>query len=145
MKALVYYGPRDVLVKITSTNICGSDLHMYEGRTDMEKGRIFGHENLGKVVEIGKSVTNIKVGDMVCLPFNIGSGHCKNCESGYTGFCLTMNPGMAGAAYGFAGMGPYSGGQAEYLRVPYGDFNCLKLPEDAVEKENDYVMSLIHI
>jgi threonine dehydrogenase-like Zn-dependent dehydrogenase len=156
MKALVYYGPRDVrvmnvrdakieqptdvLVKITTTNICGSDLHMYEGRTDMEKGRIFGHENLGKVVEIGKSVTNIKVGDMVCLPFNIGCGHCKNCESGYTGFCLTMNPGMAGAAYGFAGMGPYSGGQAEYLRVPYGDFNCLKLPEDAIEKENDYVM-----
>src|SRR5674536_340537 len=115
MKALVYYGPRDVrvmnvpdakieqptdvLVKITATNICGSDLHMYEGRTDMEKGRIFGHENLGKVVEIGKDVTNNKVGDMVCLPFNIGCGHCKNCESGYTGFCLTMNPGMAGAAY----------------------------------------------
>src|SRR5665647_3984899 len=156
VKALVYNGPRDVqvkempdakiekqtdvLVQITTTNICGSDLHMYEGRTDMEIGRILGHENLGKVVEIGKSITNIKVGDMVFLPFNIGCGHCKNCESGYTGFCLTMNPGMAGAAYGFAGMGPYSGGQAEYLRVPFGDFNCLKLPEDAVEKENDYVM-----
>nr|AUN35680.1 threonine dehydrogenase-related Zn-dependent dehydrogenase [uncultured bacterium] len=158
MKALVYYGPydvrikempdpkieqpTDVLVKITTTNICGSDLHMYEGRTDMEAGRIFGHENMGEVIEVGKSVVQIKVGDKVCMPFNIGCGHCQNCEMGYTGFCLTMNPDpkMAGAAYGFAGMGPYEGGQAEYLRVPYGDFNCLKLPEDAEEKENDYVM-----
>ncbi len=130
----------DVLVKITTTNICGSDLHMYEGRTDMEKGKTLGHENMGQVVEVGSSVHHIKVGDMVCLPFNIGCGHCKNCESGLTGYCLTMNPGTAGAAYGFAGMGPYSGGQAEYLLVPYGDFNCLVLPEDAVEKENDYVM-----
>ncbi len=156
MKALVYYGPKDVkiaempdakieqstdvLVKITSTNICGSDLHMYEGRTNMEEGRIFGHENMGEVIEIGKAVTRIKIGDMVCLPFNIGCGHCNNCEKGLTGFCLIMNPGFAGAAYGFAGMGPYSGGQAEFLRVPFGDFNCLKLPEDAKEKENDYVM-----
>ena len=156
MKALVYHGaydvrvtempdakiemPTDVLVKITSANICGSDLHMYEGRTDMEAGTILGHENMGKVVEVGKAVTQIKVGDMVCMPFNIGCGHCQNCESGLTGYCLTMNPGFAGAAYGFAGMGPYSGGQAEYLRVPHGDFNCLKLPEDAEEKENDYVM-----
>lgn len=136
----VIEAPTDVLVKVTTTNICGSDLHMYEGRTDMEKGRIFGHENLGEVIEVGNAVVQIKVGDMVCMPFNIGCGHCRNCESGYTGFCLTMNPPAAGAAYGFAGMGPYSGGQAEYLRVPYGDFNCLKLPEDAKEKENDYVM-----
>ena len=156
MKALVYYGaydvrvtevpdakiemPTDVLVKITSSNICGSDLHMYEGRTNMEKGNILGHENMGKVVEVGKAVTQIKVGDIVCMPFNIGCGHCQNCERGLTGYCLIMNPGFAGAAYGFAGMGPYSGGQAEYLRVPHGDFNCLKLPEDALEKENDYVM-----
>ena len=156
MKALVYQGPRDVrvmdmpdakierptdvLVKIILTNICGSDLHMYEGRTDMESGRILGHENLGEVIEIGKAVDRIKVGDKVCLPFNIGCGFCKNCERGLTGFCLIANPGMAGAAYGFAGMGPFSGGQAEYLRVPYGDFNCLKLPPGAEEKFNDYVM-----
>ena len=156
MKALVYYGPKDVkvsempdpkiekptdvLVKVTSSNICGSDLHMYEGRTNMEEGRIFGHENMGEVVEVGKGVNYVKVGDMVCMPFNIGCGCCKNCEKGLTAFCLTMNPGSAGAAYGFAGMGPYSGGQAEYLRVPNADFNCLKLPEDAKEKENDYVM-----
>jgi glutathione-independent formaldehyde dehydrogenase len=156
MKALVYEGPRqvvvkdmpdarieqpnDVIVKITTTNICGSDLHMYEGRTNMETGRILGHENLGVIVEAGPGVTRVKVGDRVCLPFNIGCGFCKNCEKGLTGFCLTANPGMAGAAYGFAGMGPYSGGQAEYLRVPFADFNCLLLPPDAVAKENDYVM-----
>lgn len=156
MRALVYNGPRDVavmqmpdatierdtdvLVQITSTNICGSDLHMYEGRTDMEPGRILGHENLGTVVDVGAAVDRVKAGDRVCLPFNIGCGFCANCEKGLSGFCLTTNPGMAGAAYGFAGMGPYSGGQAELLRVPYGDFNCLVLPRDSEEKENDYVM-----
>jgi threonine dehydrogenase-like Zn-dependent dehydrogenase len=156
MRALVYNGPRnvvvqnmpdaaieratDVLVQITSTNICGSDLHMYEGRTDMEPGRILGHENLGVVIEVGIAVDRVKVGDRVCLPFNVGCGFCENCEKGLSGFCLTCNPGMAGAAYGFAGMGPYSGGQAELLRVPYGDFNCLVLPRDSEEKESDYVM-----
>jgi glutathione-independent formaldehyde dehydrogenase len=156
MKALVYNGPcdvqvkdmpdakivkpTDVLVRITTTNICGSDLHMYEGRTSMESGRILGHENLGEVIEVGNAVYRVKVGDIVCLPFNIGCGFCENCERGYSGFCLTANPGTAGAAYGFAGMGPYSGGQAELLRVPFADYNCLVLPEDAKEKENDYVM-----
>ena len=156
MKALVYNGPRnvtvqevpdatierptDVLVKITTTNICGSDLHMYEGRTEVEPGTVLGHENLGEVIEIGSAVDQVKVGDRVCLPFNISCGFCKNCERGLTGFCLTANPGSAGAAYGYSGMGPYSGGQAEYLRVPYGDFNCLRLPDDAEEKEADYVM-----
>src|SRR6201994_1599474 len=156
MKALVYRGPKnvqienvedariekptDVLVQITTTNICGSDLHMYEGRTNVEKGKVLGHENLGVVVEVGAAVQIVKQGDRVCLPFNIACGFCKNCERGLTGFCLTANPGNAGAAYGFAGMGPYSGGQAEYLRVPYGDFNCLVLPPDAEEKQNDYVM-----
>lgn len=95
---------------------------------------------MGQVAEVGNAVDRIKVGDMVCLPFNIGCGFCKNCEAGLTAFCLTVNPGMWGAAYGFAGMGPFNGGQAEYLRVPFGDFNCLKLSEDAREKETDYVM-----
>ena len=156
MKALVYNGPRDVQVKnvpdaiieratdvlvhISSSNICGSDLHMYEGRTAMEPGRILGHENLGVVIEVGAAVDRVKVGDRVCLPFNIGCGFCANCERGLSGFCLTVNPGSAGGAYGFAGMGPYSGGQAELLRVPYGDFNCLVLPRDSEAKENDYVM-----
>jgi glutathione-independent formaldehyde dehydrogenase len=82
----------------------------------------------------------VKLGDIVVLPFNIGCGFCRNCNAGLTGFCLTANPDAAGAAYGFAGMGPYQGGRAEYLRVPWADFNCLVLPEDAKEKENDYVM-----
>ncbi|MBY8883446.1 glutathione-independent formaldehyde dehydrogenase [Streptomyces sp. PTM05] len=156
MKALVYEGPRqvavkdvpdarveeptDVLVKITSTNICGSDLHMYEGRTDLEEGRVLGHENLGEVIEVGPAVTRVRVGDRVCVPFNVACGFCKNCERGFTGACLTVNPGFAGGAYGFADMGPYSGGQAELLRVPFGDFNCLRLPPDAREREDDYVM-----
>jgi glutathione-independent formaldehyde dehydrogenase len=161
MKALVYHGPKkvsvdkvpdpklekltDVIIKLTTTNICGSDLHMYEGRTDVEKGKVLGHENLGEVVEVGKAVDTVKKGDKVVLPFNIGCGFCANCERGLSGYCLTCSdpsvmPGMAGAAYGFAGMGPYSGGQAQYLRVPYADFNCLQLPDDADEKEKDYVM-----
>jgi glutathione-independent formaldehyde dehydrogenase len=113
---------------------------MYEGRTDMEPGRVLGHENLGEVIEVGNAVVRIKKGDMVCLPFNIGCGFCRNCEKGFTAFCLTAFPGMWGAAYGFAGMGPFNGGQAELLRVPFGDFNCLRLPPDAREKETDYVM-----
>ncbi|MCA1222341.1 glutathione-independent formaldehyde dehydrogenase [Streptomyces sp. 8L] len=156
MKALVYEGPKDVavkdvpdarierptdvLVRITSTNICGSDLHMYEGRTPMETGRTLGHENLGEVVEAGDGVDRVKVGDRVCLPFNVGCGFCANCERGLTGFCLSVDSDTPGGAYGFAAMGTYAGGQAEYLRVPWADFNCLVLPEDAVEKENDYVM-----
>ncbi len=156
MRALVYHGPRnvsveqvpdaiiekptDALIRITATNICGSDLHMYEGRTDVEEGKVLGHENMGEVIEVGSGVDRVKVGDMVCLPFNIGCGFCRNCEAGLTGFCLTANPGNAGAAYGYADMGPYNGGQAELLRVPYADWNALVLPEDAHQKQNDYVM-----
>ena len=134
--------PTDVLVRITATNICGSDLHMYEGRTDFEVGRTFGHENMGEVIEVGNGVDAVQVGDRVVLPFNISCGFCNNCERGFTNYCTTTqpNPAAAGAAYGFAGMGPYAGGQAELLRVPYGDNNCLRLGEDAVEKQNDYVM-----
>ena len=157
MKAVVYHGPRhvsvdevpdariekptDALVKITATNICGSDLHMYEGRTDFEQGRVFGHENVGEVIEVGDAVDKIKVGDMISAPFNVACGHCRNCEEQKTSYCLRANePGIAGAAYGFAGMGPWQGGQAELLRVPWADFNALRLPEDASEKQDDYVM-----
>ncbi|MEU2392708.1 glutathione-independent formaldehyde dehydrogenase [Streptomyces sp. NPDC007369] len=158
MKAAVYEGPRsivvkdvpdariehpgDILVKITSTNICGSDLHMYEGRTSFESGRTMGHENLGIVVETGPAVSRVEVGDYVVLPFNIACGYCRMCDRGLTNYCLTMqpDPSMAGAAYGFAGMGPYGGGQAELLRVPYGDFNALRLGEDAATRQLDYVM-----
>ena len=156
MKAVVYHGPltvkvddvsdatiekpTDALVRVTSTNICGSDLHMYEGRTNFEEGGVFGHENLGQVIAVGDGVDRVKKGDWVCLPFNIGCGFCANCERGLTGYCLTCNPGTAGAAYGFAGMGPFRGGQAELLRVPYADFNCLVLPKGAEDRQDDYVM-----
>jgi glutathione-independent formaldehyde dehydrogenase len=122
--------PGDALIKITTTNICGSDLHMYEGRTSVEEGKILGHENMGIVEETGPAVTWIKQGDRVSVPFNIACGTCRNCASGWTSFCLRTNPteGVDGAAYGYAQMGPYQGGQAEYLRVPFADFNLLKLP-----------------
>jgi glutathione-independent formaldehyde dehydrogenase len=131
--------PNDVIVRITSAAICGSDLHMYEGRTAAEPGIVFGHENLGIVEEVGDAVTTIRQGDRVVMPFNVACGFCKNCVAGYTGFCLTVNPGFAGGAYGYVAMGPYKGGQAEYLRVPYADFNCLKLP-DGTEHEADFIM-----
>ncbi len=158
MKAVVYKGPRDVavtdvpdariedpndiLVRITTTNICGSDLHMYEGRTSFETGRVFGHENMGQVIEVGDAVRKVKVGEYVVLPFNVSCGFCKNCERGLTNYCLTMQPepSFAGAAFGFADMGPYQGGQAEVLRVPFGDFMALRLGEDAAERQTDYVM-----
>jgi glutathione-independent formaldehyde dehydrogenase len=126
MRAVVYEGPRkvtvrdvpdarierptDVLVRVTTTNICGSDLHMYEGRTSFETGRWFGHENMGEVVEVGSGVDKIAVGDHVVLPFNVACGHCKNCERGLTNYCLTAQPvpEWAGAAYGFADMGPWA-------------------------------------
>jgi glutathione-independent formaldehyde dehydrogenase len=155
MKAIVYKGPfevavenvenpriqhpNDVIVRVTSSAICGSDLHMYEGRTAAEPGIVFGHENLGTVQETGDGVTSIKQGDRVVMPFNVACGFCKNCSAGYTGFCLTVNPGFAGGAYGYVAMGPWPGGQAEYVRVPYADFNCLKLPE-GTENENDFVL-----
>jgi glutathione-independent formaldehyde dehydrogenase len=158
MKAVVYQGPgdvavtdvpdariedpNDILVRITTTNICGSDLHMYEGRTSFETGRTFGHENMGQVIEVGDAVRKVKVGEYVVLPFNVSCGFCKNCERGLTNYCLTMQPepSLAGAAFGFADMGPYQGGQAELLRVPFGDFMALRLGEDAAERQTDYVM-----
>jgi glutathione-independent formaldehyde dehydrogenase len=129
----------DVIVRVSSSAICGSDLHMYEGRTAAEPGIVFGHENLGIVAEVGDAVASIKKGDRVVMPFNVACGFCRNCLAGYTGFCLTVNPGFAGGAYGYVAMGPYRGGQAEYLRVPYADFNCLKLPA-GTEHETDFVM-----
>jgi glutathione-independent formaldehyde dehydrogenase len=131
--------PNDVIVKVTSTAICGSDLHMYEGRTAALPGIVFGHENLGIVQEVGGGVVTLRAGDRVVMPFNVACGFCKNCQAGYTGFCLTVNPGFAGGAYGYVAMGPYTGGQAEYLRVPFADFNCLKLPPGR-EHEADFVL-----
>ncbi|MFD8460769.1 glutathione-independent formaldehyde dehydrogenase [Streptomyces antimycoticus] len=131
--------PNDVIVRVTSSAICGSDLHMYEGRTAAEPGIVFGHENLGVVEETGPGVVTLSKGDRVVMPFNVACGFCKNCLAGDTGFCLTVNPGFAGGAYGYVAMGPYPGGQAERLRVPFADFNCLKLPAGE-EFETDFVL-----
>jgi len=131
--------PNDALVRITSSAICGSDLHMYEGRTAAQPGIVFGHENMGIVEDVGPGVASIQKGDRVVMPFNVACGFCKNCLAGNTGFCLTVNPGFAGGAYGYVAMGPYTGGQAEYLRVPFADFNCLKLPP-GTEHEADYAL-----
>ena len=157
MKAVVYAGPykvavedvpeprieapNDAVVRITTTNICGSDLHMYEGRTNVEEGKVLGHENMGVVEETGPGVTRVSPGDRVSVPFNIACGACRNCVHGWTSFCLRTNPadGVDGAAYGYANMGPYSGGQAEFLRVPYADFNLLELPPGQ-EYERDFTM-----
>jgi glutathione-independent formaldehyde dehydrogenase len=132
--------PSDAIVRITSSCICGSDLHMYEGRTAAEPGIVFGHENLGVIEEVGSGVTSLEPGDRVVMPFNVACGFCRNCQAGFTGFCLTVNPsGFAGGAYGYVAMGPYPGGQAEYLRVPYADFNCLLLPA-GTDHEADYAL-----
>ncbi|MGW7615835.1 glutathione-independent formaldehyde dehydrogenase [Streptomyces antimycoticus] len=131
--------PNDVIVRVTSSAICGSDLHMYEGRTAAEPGIVFGHENLGVIEETGPGVVTLSKGDRVVMPFNVACGFCKNCLAGDTGFCLTVNPGFAGGAYGYVAMGPYTGGQAERLRVPFADFNCLKLPAGE-EFETDFVL-----
>lgn len=155
MKAVVYQRPfevavqdvndpaidaaTDVIVRITSTAICGSDLHMYEGRTDAEPGIVFGHENMGVVEEVGSGVATVSRGDRVVLPFNVACGFCDNCRAGKSAFCLTVNPPGAGGAYGYVGMGPYTGGQAEYLRVPFADYNCVKLPR-GTEHEDDFAL-----
>ncbi len=157
MKAVVYKGshkvavenvsdpaieaPTDAIVRITSTGLCGSDLHMYDGRTEFPPGRVLGHEPMGVIEEVGDATTNVEEGDRVVMPFNIACGFCFNCQRGYTSACLTTNPERAGAGYGYAGMGPYNGGQAEYLRVPFADFNCLKLSGKPGDQwEDDFVL-----
>jgi glutathione-independent formaldehyde dehydrogenase len=131
--------PTDVILSITSTCICGSDLHMYEGRTAAEHGIVFGHENMGIIQEVGSGVATLKQGDRVVMPFNVACGFCKNCRAGKSAFCLTVNPPGAGGAYGYVGMGPYMGGQAEYLRVPFADYNCVPLPAGD-EHESDFAL-----
>jgi glutathione-independent formaldehyde dehydrogenase len=120
-----------VILKIICTNICGSDQHMVRGRTTAPSGLILGHEITGEVIETGRDVLFIKKGDIVSVPFNIACGRCRNCKEGRTGICLTVNPARPGAAYGYVDMGGWVGGQAEYVLVPYADFNLLKFPDKA--------------
>ena len=133
--------PTDAILRVTTSGICGSDLHMYDGRTPLEKGTVVGHEIMGVIDEVGEAVESIKKGDRVVLPFNISCGYCFNCHRGHTEACLVMNPEDAHAAYGYAGMGPYQGGQAEFVLVPHADFNCLKLPgKPGDEWEDDFLL-----
>src|SRR5689334_10342003 len=128
-----------VILKIVCTNICGSDQHMVRGRTTAPKGLILGHEITGEVIEAGRDVEYVKVGDLVSVPFNIACGRCRNCKERATGVCLNVNPARPGAAYGYVDMGGWVGGQAEYVMVPYADFNLLKFPDkaQAMEKIRD--------
>lgn len=133
--------PTDAIVRVTSAAICGSDLHMYEGRTNMEDGKTMGHEIMGVIDEVGEGVMQLKVGDRVVLPFNIACGKCFNCIQGYSSACLFLNDAHAGAGFGYADQGPYDGGQAEYVRVPAADYLALKLPgEPHDEYEDDFLM-----
>lgn len=118
-----------VILKIVSTNICGSDQHMVRGRTTAPKGIVLGHEITGEVIEAGRDVEFIHKGDLVSVPFNIACGRCRNCKERATGVCLNVNQSRAGAAYGYVDMGGWVGGQAEYVMVPYADFNLLRFPD----------------
>jgi glutathione-independent formaldehyde dehydrogenase len=133
--------PTDAILRLTSTALCGSDLHMYEGRTPMPGGRVLGHEPMGVLEEVGSAVQSFKKGDRVVVPFNISCGHCFNCIRGFPNACLTLNDKKASAGYGYVGMGPYEGAHAQYVRVPWADFNCMKLPGEAGDQwEDDFVL-----
>ncbi|MFI5063971.1 MAG: alcohol dehydrogenase catalytic domain-containing protein [Streptosporangiales bacterium] len=144
MKAVVFTGTRevataevadatleesaDVLLRVTSSAVCGTDLHMYDGRTGATPGLVLGHEPLGVVAEAGPAVEMVEPGDRVVIPTHLYCGVCVNCARGLSAACLRVRPGGFGAAYGYAGMGPYRGAQAELLRVPFADANCVRVP-----------------
>src|SRR5581483_4866402 len=138
---------RDAIIRVTSTAICGSDLHLYNGFVpSMEKGDILGHEFMGEVVEVGKSVGNLKVGDRVVVPFPIACGNCGACQAGATSLCENSNPNawMAEKLWGHSPcgifgyshmLGGFAGGQAEYARVPFADVGPLKVPEGLSDEQ----------
>jgi len=134
--------PHGAIVKTVATNICGSDQHMVRGRTTAPQNLVLGHEITGEVVEVGPDVEFVKVGDLVSVPFNIACGRCKNCKERKTGICLNVNPDRPGSAYGYVDMGGWVGGQANYVLVPYADFNALVFPDKdrAMEKILDLAM-----
>src|SRR5712671_136558 len=139
--------PRDAIIKITTTAICGSDLHLYDGYIPtMEKGDILGHEFMGEVVEVGSSVKNLKKGDRVVVPFTIACGKCFFCKRDLWSACDNSNSNAATAEvlYGFSGsglfgyshmMGGYSGGQAEYVRVPFADVGPVQIPDELRDEQ----------
>src|SRR6195952_2301631 len=134
--------PHGAILRTVTTNICGSDQHMVRGRTTAPQDLVLGHEITGEVIEVGPDVEFIKVGDIVSVPFNIACGRCCNCKEGKTGICLNVNPDRPGSAYGYVDMGGWVGGQAQYVLVPYADWNLLKFPDkdQALEKILDLTM-----
>ena len=163
MKALCWYGkndvrvmnvpdlrilnPRDAIIKVTTTAICGSDLHLYNGYIPtMEKGDILGHEFLGEVVEVGRECQKLKKGDRVVVPFTIACGNCFFCQKELFSLCDNSNPNaqMVEKLYGFSGsglfgyshlFGGYAGGQAEYVRVPFADVGPIKIPDELSDEQ----------
>lgn len=131
-----------VILKVVSTNICGSDQHMVRGRTTAPKGIVLGHEILGEVIEKGKDVLFLNVGDLVSVPFNVACGRCRACRERNTGVCLNVNKQQPGGAYGYVDMGGWIGGQADYVLVPFADFNLLRFPDkdQAMDKIRDLTM-----
>ncbi|MFL6622212.1 MAG: zinc-dependent alcohol dehydrogenase [Sulfurifustis sp.] len=139
--------PRDVIIKVTSTAICGSDLHLYDGYVPtMERGDILGHEPMGEVVEVGSAIKNLKVGDRIVVPFTIACGHCYYCMHGKQSLCDNSNPNawMAEKMFGYAIggyfgyshlTGGYAGGQAQYLRVPFADTGPIKVPDGMKDEQ----------
>lgn len=131
-----------VIVKVITTNICGSDQHMVRGRTTAPSGLVLGHEITGEVIETGSDVEYIQKGDLVSVPFNIACGRCRSCKERNTHICENVNPDRPGSAYGYVDMGGWVGGQSEYVMVPYADFQLLKFPDkdQALEKILDLTM-----
>ena len=139
--------PRDAIIRVTSTAICGSDLHLFNGYIPtMEKGDILGHEFMGEVVDVGQQVTNLKIGDRVVVPFTIACGNCFFCQRQLWSLCDNSNPNAKTVEklYGFSGsglfgyshmMGGYAGGQAEYVRVPFADVGPIKIPENLTDEQ----------
>lgn len=138
---------RDIIVKVTSTAICGSDLHIYSGGIPQARNMVLGHEFMGIVEETGRDVKNLKVGDRVIVPFPIACGHCFFCDSHLPGHCENSNPDnygpeggimteKGGALFGYTDLyGGYDGGQAEYVRVPYGDYGPRIVPEGMSDEQ----------
>ncbi|MEU9924322.1 glutathione-independent formaldehyde dehydrogenase [Streptomyces griseoluteus] len=120
--------PHGAILRLVATNICGSDLHIYRGSFPVPEGMVMGHENTGEVIEVGPDVEFLSEGDLVSVPFNVACGRCRNCRARRTDVCETTNPKVDCGAYGF-NLGDYDGGQAEYMFVPYADFQLLKFPD----------------